>query len=354
VITHLLLLTHGEWFKLKRRWLPWILLAVAVLVSQAFLWGFHVVYHMTDGEGTNAFIEDYQYSGETTSIEVTCADMLGGNLEERIQPLSEKERQMVKEEIAEWGAADCSDYVSGDESFFLFVMPGSILGSMVLMFMTGLPFILIMILSASMLGSEYGWGTLRMALSRGMGRWQILSAKLVLCVLIGAGLLVVIALINSVSSVIVNIIPPDEGVSLIVLPEGSTWGSVLSEAGKFFGKAVYATVPYICLGAFFVVLTQSTAQGISLSIVGYIAEAMVVPPLLAISEKLEGIREGLLSSNVSEWMSFGQTEAEVALRGAEQPDTTQAFFVILAYSVVMVGVSLWLFQHRDVSGARGE
>ena len=81
---------------------------------------------------------------------------------------------------------------------------------------------------------------------------------------------------------------------------------------------------------------------------------MVVPPLLAISEKLEGIREGLLSSNVSEWMSFGQTEAEVALRGAEQPDTAQAFFVILAYSVVMVGVSLWLFQHRDVSGARGE
>ena len=85
-----------------------------------------------------------------------------------------------------------------------------------------------------------------------------------------------------------------------------------------------------------------------------ITEAMVVPPLLAISEKLEGIREGLLSSNVSEWMSFGQTEAEVALGSAEQPDTTQAFFVILAYSVVMVAVSLWIFQGRDVSGARGD
>jgi ABC-type transport system involved in multi-copper enzyme maturation permease subunit len=193
-----------------------------------------------------------------------------------------------------------------------------------------------------------------MALSRGMGRWQILSAKLVLCVLLGAGWLVVIALVNSLSSIIAGIIPPDEGISLIVLAEGDTWESFLPEAAKFFGKAVYATVPYICLGAFFVVLTQSTAQGISLSIVGYIAEAMVVPPLLAISEKFEGIREGLLSSNVSEWMSFGQTEAEVALRGAKQPDTTQAFFVILAYSVVMVGVSLWLFQHRDVSGARGE
>ena len=187
-----------------------------------------------------------------------------------------------------------------------------------------------------------------------MGRWQILSAKLVLCVLIAAGWLVVIALVNIVSSIIAGIIPPDEGVSFILLPEGDTWGSVLSSIAKFLGKAVYATIPYICLGIFFVVLTQSTAQGISLSIVAYIAEAMVVPPLLAISEKLEGISEGLLSSNVSEWMSLGQSEAEVILKGAEQPDTTQAFFVILAYSVVMIVVSLWLFQRRDVSGARGE
>ena len=360
MIAHFLLLIQGEWFKLRRRWLSWILLAVAVLVSQAFLWGFYVVYHVTDGEGTNTFIPDYQYTydigttrGETASIEVTCADLLGGHVEERIQPLSEEQRLIVKGEVVEW-SQECSDYVSEYESLFLFVMPGSIVGSLILMFMTGLPFLLIMILSASMLGSEYGWGTLRMVLSRGMGRWQILSAKLVLCLLVSVGGLVVIALVNSLSSVIVGILPPDQGVSLIMLPEGDTWGSFLLESAKFFGKAVYATVPYIALGAFVVVLTQSTAQGISLSIVAYIAEAMVVPPLLAISERLDGIREGLLSSNVREWMSFGQTEAEVALQGAEQPDTTQAFFVILAYSVVMVVVSLWLFQRRDVSGASGE
>jgi ABC-type transport system involved in multi-copper enzyme maturation permease subunit len=353
VIAHFLLLIQGEWFKLRRRWLPWVLLAVAILVSQTFLWGFYVVYHVTDGKGTNAFIPDYQYQGETASIDLTCADLLDGRIEERVQSLSEEERLIVKKEVAGW-SQECSEYVSEDEGLFLFVMPSSILGSLVLMFMTGLQFLLIMILSASMLGSEYGWGTLRMALSRGMGRWQILSAKLVLCVLVGAGWFVVIALVNSVSSVIAGIIPPDEGVSIIVLADGDTWRSVLSEGAKFFGKAVYATVPYIALSACVVVLTQSTAQGISLSIVAYIAEAMVVPPLLAISERLEGIREGLLSSNVSEWMSFGQTEAQVALQGAEQPDTTQAFFVILAYSVVMVGVSLWLFQRRDVSGARGE
>ena len=246
MITHLLLLTQGEWFKLRRRWLPWILLAVTVLVSQAFLWGFYVVYHATDGEGTNAFISDYQYTGETAFLEVTCADLLGGRLEESIQVLPEGERLIVEGEIAEWSSA-CSDHVSEDEKIFAFVMPASILGNIVLMFMTGLPFLLIMILSASMLGSEYGWGTLRTILSRGVGRWQILSAKLVLCVLVAAGWLVVIALLNIVSSVIAGIIPPDEGVSLIVLPEGETWRSALSTFAKFFGKAVYATIPYIGL-----------------------------------------------------------------------------------------------------------
>lgn len=352
--THLLLLIQGEWFKLRRRWLPWILLAAAVLVSQSFLWGFYTVYHITDGEGTNTFISDYQYTGEAASIEITCADLLDGRLNERVQPLSKDERLIVQGEISEWGPEVCSDYASEVERLFFFVMPVSILGSLILMFMTGLIYILVIILSASVLGSEYGWGTLRTVLTKGMGRWQILSAKLVLCVLIAAGWLVVIALVNIVSSLIAGVIPPDEGVSFIALPEGDTWGSVLSTLAKFFGKAVYATIPYICLGVFFVVLTQSTAQGISLSIVAYIAEAMVVPPLLAISERLEGISEGLLSSNVSKWMSLGQSEAEVALKGAEQPDTTQAFFVILAYSAVMLAASLWLFQRRDVSGARGD
>ena len=350
---HLLLLLQGEWFKLRYRWLPWILLAVAILISQAFFWGFYVVYHTTEGAGTTAFISDYQYIGETESVTITCVELLGGEVQEKVQVLAEDERLIVEREIGEW-SPECADYVSDYEKLFAFVMPTSILGNIVLMFMTGLPFLLIIILTASMLGSEYGWGTLRTALSKGMGRWQILSAKLLLCLLIGLGWLVVIVLLNILSSIIAAIIPPDEGVSLIVLPEGETWRSALSDFAKFFAKAVYAIIPYIGLGCCFVVLTHSSAQGISLSIVAYIAEAMVIPPLLAISERFEGIRKGLLSSNVGEWMAFGQTEAEMALEGAKSSSTSQAFFVILAYSVIMLAVSLWLFQRQDVSGARGD
>ena len=34
LIAHVLRLTKWEWFKLRRRWMPWILLAIAVLLSQ--------------------------------------------------------------------------------------------------------------------------------------------------------------------------------------------------------------------------------------------------------------------------------------------------------------------------------
>ena len=353
MITHVLRLTLGEWYKLRHRWLPWILLAVALLVTQAFLWGLYIVYHTTDGEGTNAFIPDYQYTGETTSIKVTCADLLEERVEEKVAQLSGDERRIVEEEMAQWRPA-CSGYLSDDEKRYMFTLPSSIGGSISLLFATGLPYLLVMILSASILGTEYGWGTLRPTLTTGAGRWQLLSAKLVLCVLAGAGGLIAIALVNVVSSLLAWIIPADEGASLWLLPEGETWGTGLTYMSELFGKAVYAMTPYVALGVFFVVLTQSTAQAISLSIVFYIVEAMVVPPLLAISERLEDVREVLLSSNVGEWMNLGQAAAAEALEGAVQPDTTQAFFVMLAYIVVLATATFWLFQRRDIGGAKGE
>ncbi len=64
----------------------------------------------------------------------------------------------------------------------------------------------------------------------------------------------------------------------------------------------------------------------------------------------------LLGGNASEWMSTASaTEAQQALGTVVgQPDTLRAFFVLLAYTAVLVAAALWLFQRRDVAGAKGE
>ena len=39
MIAQVLRLTRWEWFKLRKRWMPWILLAVAVAITQLSIWG---------------------------------------------------------------------------------------------------------------------------------------------------------------------------------------------------------------------------------------------------------------------------------------------------------------------------
>ena len=44
-VLHVLRLTRWELFKLQRRRLPWVLLGIAVAISQLFLWGAYFTYH---------------------------------------------------------------------------------------------------------------------------------------------------------------------------------------------------------------------------------------------------------------------------------------------------------------------
>ena len=83
-------------------------------------------------------------------------------------------------------------------------------------------------------------------------------------------------------------------------------------------------------------------------------EGFVLPPLLGLADWLENVGEAILIQNVDDWLAGGQSTASQTLAGAAQPDTLQAFLVILAYTVVLFAATLWLFQRRDVSGPRGE
>ena len=50
--------------------------------------------------------------------------------------------------------------------------------------------ILVMILAASVMGAEYGWGTIKTTLTKGAGRWQFPGAKaLALLLMSGTGLI---------------------------------------------------------------------------------------------------------------------------------------------------------------------
>ena len=278
MIAHVLRLSIGEWHKLRRRWIPWILLGLVVFLTQVLVWGGYAAYHLVD-------------------------------------------------EVSEEGLSD-------------FTLPSIITFDPISLHFLLIP---IMILAASVVGVEYGLGTLRTTLTRGVGRWQLLGAKLIMLMVAGiAGFIVLSAFLAIAGGVIAGIaviIPPAEGEALIGT-EPQAW----LDAAIGAGKVVYALAPYVALAVFLAVVTQSTAQGISISMGYYLLELIAAPLLGGIADWLENVLDvALLGSNVGEWMNTANTT-----------DTLRAFFVMLAYTVVFVAAALWIFQRRDVAGAKGE
>lgn len=347
MIAHVARLTLGEWYKVRRRWLPWILLGVVVLITQALLWGFYIGYHVSE-DAFGSLLDAYEYNGSAGRIEVTCGDLVGGRVEEKLAPLSGDELERVSAEVEEWNAT-CVDYVSPEESRAIFTLPSSINLNEGM-----LPFIVIpvMVLAASVVGLEYGLGTLRAALTRGVGRWQFLTGKLVMLILVCIGGLAVMSVLTGISSIAAGIIPPAEEGSLL-----STEAEGWRDAGVQAAKMVYALVPYVALAAFLAVVTRSTAQGISLSLGYYIIELVLVPLLGNIADWLENaMGVALLGQNAAEWMRTGDAlQAQEALGAAvEQPDHLRAFLVILGYTAALGAGALWVFLREDVAGAKGD
>ena len=344
-------LAAWEWYKLQRRWMPYILVGVAVLLTQLLLWLGYSAYHNDTMQavfsgGSSSFAYSTEVDGEVVEISVSCIDLVNDRMPENIDRLPENDRLTFLADMERFEAESCTGTNPRDEFRAVFVMPDSISGAVEAAMFIG-P-ILVMILAVSSIGSEYGLGTLRTTLTRGTGRWQLMASRMILLVLAAAAGLLAVGVAAAVASVVAAVIPPGEDGGIA---DSGRW----LDAAIMFGKAVYALAPYIALGILLAVLTQSTGTGLAASLGYYVVELIVVP-ILGNYERVDWIRDAVLGHNVSAWLQTGFVEVELdaaAAEAASQPDPLQAFLVILAYTIVLAGAAFWLFQHRDVAGAKG-
>ena len=208
-----------------------------------------------------------------------------------------------------------------------------------------------MILAASVIGGEYGWGTLRTALTRGIGRWQFLGAKaLSLLLMSGAGLIIV-GLGAVVSSLIAASLILDDGGGLA---DSGKWSTV----AVVYSKGAYGLFPYVVLALFLSVLTSSSSMGISIGLAYYFVEAILVGILTNVFDWFSNVTDFLLGPSVIAWMTEPGVQAtggDAALFPLQDlPSQLHAFLVLTAYIVIIGTVAFWLFQHKDIAGARGE
>ena len=99
MIVQVLRLTRWELFKVRKRWMPWILLAVAIVVVQATLWGFYASYGNVGNEYASGYPGVQDARGRAPTVTITCADILDGTADAKAEMVIEEMREDARKRI---------------------------------------------------------------------------------------------------------------------------------------------------------------------------------------------------------------------------------------------------------------
>ena len=299
MIGHVLSLSRWEWFKLHRRRMPWILLLIAVAIAQLVFWSTYAfVQSGGPANQTSRLFAATTRAGESVTFDLTCGeigDSREGDLPVDLERFSPEERERIARDLQEF-AEDCESVVGQSDSIRQSLFPPHSLRVSLHSTLAFFGVILMMILAASIPGTEYGWGTLRTVLVRGVGRWQLLASKTFVIGLVSVGLSVLVLVTVGVGSVIASLTL--EGGELVGYGE---W----SDLAASFGKLIYVYVPYVALAVLMSVLTASSGMGIAISVGYYVIEQIVVG-ILASFDWFEGVSTFVLGRAASGWMDVDE------------------------------------------------
>ena len=292
----MLALLRSEIFRLRHRWMAWILLfSVVVLMLVVYV----VIY-----ASVQAQIQSLQNGGPATT---------NGPAQTEAQ-LRDELLTLRPSQVMAFGLGVVSGFGS----------------------------VLLIVLTASVFGNEFNWGTLRVILALGAGRERFLAAKYAILVLYATLFTIVGALAALAGSEIVAAIAPlDPTVPL----------DFAAQLAAAIGRTVFTFVPYIALAAFIAVWSKSGGAGIAIGLVVYFAEGLVMSLLVAINKDYATIANFGLSRNVSAITELSGPPSGGPAGAPTLPDPGQAALVLLAYAALFVALAMWRFRARDVTSS---
>jgi ABC-type transport system involved in multi-copper enzyme maturation permease subunit len=302
-----------ELFKLKKRWLVYALL-VPLLV-------FSIVPIISNYSSYRHMLEEYPGIADI-DVEIT-GDSDGYINITYINPqyLDERQLQMMATQAA--------------YSKQGFTLPGALENTF--SSIAGLGALLIVILTASAIGSEYRWGTLRHMLIKGTGRDGYLTSKL-----LGIGIVAVIgiliALLASFITSLITTAMAGGGINFDFLTLDFI-GFMFSA----FGGLLLTLAVYFCLTALFSVLLRSVTSGMVIGIVFIYADLIIVSLLTYANNWLQNLAPYTIGHNVSEISSL------FTMNGDAESSILKATAILLGYCIVFLGISFYSFRRQDIT-----
>ena len=207
-----------------------------------------------------------------------------------------------------------------------------------------------MILAAGAAGSEYSWGTIRLAATAASGRIRLLVAKLlVVCGLIIAGTLLAVAVAVAYSSVITVL---NGGTSLDFVT-----AAFLRDQAAAFGRTLFVIAPYVALAYAMAVLGRSTLLGVGSGLGFAFMEPLIGGLMRLGGSPWEDIPRYFMNINVQVIRQqnsvpgalprFGADRADLERLNANSPQ--EAAIILAIYSIVFIALACWVYRRRDIT-----
>ena len=198
-----------------------------------------------------------------------------------------------------------------------------------------------LLLAGFIFGGEFGWGTWRTSLARGMASSRLLLTKMGL----GAVILAIIWTAAWCLAAVIGLAAGDDAPGGLIrqipgYPDG--WG----EAFLKFASAWPVALTYLALGALLCVVGRSTAFGVGVGIGIVFAEMIGHPLATAIAELAWDVQ----LNDVLRWTPHGATRG---LLGNDDLRAIAFLPVVLAYAGLFCWLTLLVFSRRDVDSGNG-
>jgi ABC-2 type transport system permease protein len=290
---------RSEIYRLRHRWMPWMVLGVIVVLG--FLM-YELIY---------------------TTLNAQIQLIKGGNA-----PASVTQ-------------GDPAATLKTLEQTVAMVRPGNI-SDFGVSLVAGLGSVMLIVFTASHVGTEFTWGTLRTVLASGIGRAEFLVAKLVSILLFA----IVFAIVGIAAVVAASfLVSTQAGFDT----SGFDGAAVLSSSWR----TLYAFLPYIALTSVIVVWIRSTGAGVAAGLVIYFAESLIAQLLIQFNRDFATIANLGIARNVQ---ALSRATVRVGVNTGPSPsgapalpDQTQAAIVLAVWTAIFIALAFWRLRTRDVT-----
>ena len=200
--------------------------------------------------------------------------------------------------------------------------------------------VMIVVVASGLIGSEYGWNTLRPLVARSASRTDLLSAKWIVVGLYSVFMVVVGVLVSIAASAVVST-AMDANVSLPVM----VWDDMVLGTARW----VVATLPYAAIAFAAALLTRSNAAGIAIGIGVNFAELLLFGILSNVSSRFTTIMEYGINWNVQQVVNITTDDGGTMMDPVSSGQLGKSIAILTFYCLLAIAGTYLVFTRRDIT-----